>query len=265
VTLRRLVAAASLALAVASVGAGCTTIVPPVEPPLAVPTASDPKAAQALAHALAELSAESYEVRVVASHGRTVEGGSVEPAAASFDLQSATAVEDDALREAARRIGGSIWLNVAYPDVNAALGISPRQWILASPASLKLGAGARFDVASRDPLDLAQLVAGITTVSQSDATHLAGSIDYTRSHGVSAPDADELSEVGAAAQTTPFTATLDPEGRLLAVTIDADAYNPDLTRTITLSAYGHAPDPARPAAATVVPATPTVYQLFNDG
>lgn len=264
-TLRRIVVAATLALAVASIGAGCTTVVPPIEPPLAAPTASDPKAVQALGRALAVLSTESYQVSVVASHGRTVADGSVVPATGSFDLQSATAVEDDALREAVRRIGGSVWLNVAYPDVNAALGISPQQWISASPASLKLGSGARFDVASNDPLDLAQLFAGVVTVRRPDATHLAGSVDYTRSHGVSAPDADELTEADAAAQTTPFTATLDADGRLLAVTIDADAYNLDLTRTITLSAYGQVPDPARPAAATVVPATPTVYQLFNDG
>lgn len=264
-TVRRLVATAAIALAIASIVAGCTTIVPPIEPPPGAPAASDPKAEQALVRALAALSTESYQVSVVASHGRTVAGGSIAPTTGSFDLQSATAVEDDALREAVRRIGGSIWLNVAYPDVNVELGISPRQWISASAASLKLGAGARFDVASRDPLDLAPLLAGVTTVWQPDATHLAGNVDYTHSHGVSAPDEDELSEAGVAAQTTPFTATLDADGRLVAVTIDADGYNPDLTRTITLSAYGHAPAPARPAKAVVVPATPTVYQLFNEG
>jgi hypothetical protein len=154
---------------------------------------------------------------------------------------------------------------VAYPDVNAELGISPQQWIVASPALLKPGGGTRFDFASRDPFDLAPLLDGVTGVWRSDSTHLAGIVDYTHSHGVTAPDADELSEAGTAATTTPFTATLDGDGRLLTVTINADAYNPDLTRSITLSDYGSAPGPARPAKASIVRATPTVYQLFNEG
>lgn len=264
-TLRRIAIAASLALTVVSGSAACTTIVPPIDGPLAARTAADPNAMRALARALATLSSESYEVRVVASHGRTVAGGSVTPSSVAFDVQSATAVEDDALREAVRKIGVSVWLNVAFPDVNSGLGISPQQWISVSPRLLQLGTGARFDISSRDPLDLVPLFDGVTAVWRTDAMHLAGTVDYTRSRGVSAPDADELSEAGAAASSTPFTATLDGDGRLVAVTIDADGYNPDLTRTMTLSAYGSAPAPRRPLKASIVPATPQVYQLFNEG
>jgi hypothetical protein len=265
VTLRRIVIAATLALTVACGSAACTTIVPPIDSPLAAATPADPNAMRALAGALATLSAESYVVRVVASHGRTVAGGSVTPSLVAFDMQSATAVEDDALREAVRKIGTSVWLNVAFPEVNSELGVSPQQWISASPRLLKIGTGARFDVASRDPLDLVPLFDGVTAVWRTDATHLAGTVNYTRSRGVSAPNADELSEAGAAASSTPFTATLDVDGRLVAVTIDADGYNPDLTRFITLSAYGSARAPGRPLKASIVPATPQVYQLFNDG
>lgn|GEM_PF-1859961 len=264
-TLHRMVAVVVLALTVGSSAAACTTIVPPTEPPPSERATAGPNASPALARALAALSTGSYRVRVVASHGRVVASGSVVPSAASFDVECATAVEDDAFRERVRKIGGSVWLNVAYPDLNTELGISAQQWIVASPALLRLGSGARFDVASRDPLDLAPLFDGVTAVWRSDPTHLAGTVDYTRSHGVTAPDADELSEAGRAAASTPFTATLDGAGRLLMVTIDADAYNPDLTRTITLSDYGSAPAPTRPAKASVVPATPVVYQLFNDG
>jgi hypothetical protein len=265
VTLRRIAIAATLGLIVVSASAACTTIVPPIDRPITAPTTADPSAMRALAGALATLSSESYEVRVVASHGRTVASGSVTPLSVAFDVQSATAVEDDALREAVRKIGTSVWLNVAFPHVNAELGISPQQWISASPRLLRLGTGARFDVESRDPLDLVPLFDGVTAVWRSDATHLAGTVDYTRSRGVSAPDADELSEAGGASSSTSFAATLDGDGHLVAVTIDADGFNPDLTRTITLSAYGSAPAPARPLKASVVPATPQVYRLFNEG
>jgi len=254
-----------LALTVASGAAACTTTAPPIERPLTVRTTADPNAVQALSQALATLSTESYRVRVVASHGRAVASGTVVPSDMSFDAQSATAVEDDAFREGVRKVGGAVWLNVAFPDVNTELRISAQQWIALSPAKLTVGTGTKFDVASRDPLDLAVLFDGVTAVWRSDPTHLAGTVDYTRSHGVTAPDADELSEAGKAAASTPFTATLDGDGRLLTVTIDADAYNPDLTRAITLSDYGSAPLPARPAKASVVSATPMVYQVFNEG
>ncbi len=264
-TLYRMAVVALVALAVASGATACTTIVPPIESPLTARTTADPNAAQALSQSLAALTTDSYQVRIIASHGRSVASGSVMPSARSFDVECATAVEDDAFREAVRKIGSGLWLNVSYPDVNTELGISAQQWVAASPALLKLESGARFDVASRDPFDLAELLDGVTAVWQSDPTHLAGTVDYTHSHGVTAPDADELSEAGKAAASTPFIATLDGDGRLLMVTIDADAYNPDLTRSITLSGYGSAPLPARPAKASVVAATPMIYQLFNEG
>lgn len=260
----RTAVAVVLALTVAS-GAACTTVTPSIEPPLAAGTTAGPNASPALVRALAALSTDSYQVRVVASHGRDVASGSVVPSAASFDVQCATAVEDHAFRERVRKIGGAVWLNVDFPDVNSELGISAQQWIAASPAKLRVGASAKVDVASRDPLDLGVLFDGVTAVWRRDPTHLAGTVDYTRSHGVTAPDADELSEAGKAAASTPFTATLDRDGRLLMVTIDADAYNPDLTRTIALSDYGSAPAPARPDKSSVVAATPMVYQLFNEG
>jgi len=265
VTLRRMTIAVLLAIAVASVAGACTTTAPPIEPPRTERTTSDPDALQTLSRALAALSTQSYRVRVVASHGRAVASGTVVPSDMSFDVQCATAVEDDAFRESVRKVGGGVWLNVAFPDVNTELGISAEQWIAASPAKLTVGTGAKFDVASRDPLDLGALFDGVTVVWRRDPTHLAGTVDYTHSHGVTAPDADELSEAGRAAVSTPFTATLDGDGRLLTVTIDADAYNQDLTRTITLSDYGSAPATAPPAKSSVVAATPTVYQLFNEG
>jgi hypothetical protein len=265
VTLHRVAVAVLLALTVASGAGACTTVAPPIAPPLTERPTSDPDSLQALSRALATLSTESYRVRVVASHGRVVAMGTVAPSTASFDVQCATAVEDDAFRESIRKVGGGVWLNVAFPDVNAELGISAEQWIAVSAAKLAVGGGAKFDVASRDPLDLGVLFDGVTVVRRSDPTHLAGTVDFTHSHGVTAPDADELSEAGKAASATPFTATLDGDGRLLTVTIDADAYNPDLTRTVTLSGYGSVPAPAPPAKSSVVAATPAVYQLFNEG
>jgi hypothetical protein len=60
-------------------------------------------------------------------------------------------------------------------------------------------------------------------------------------------------------------ASLDAQGRILSVTINADAYNPDLTRRVDLSDYGSVTAPVPPPATAVVPASAAVYQLFNEG
>jgi hypothetical protein len=162
-------------------------------------------------------------------------------------------------------IRGALWLNVDYAELNAQLHVTSKQWITAAPSLLQGGTDSPFDLAGTDPFDIAGLLAGVTSVGEHDARHLVGTINYMRCHGVSAPDADELSEAGDAAGSTPFLATLDANGRLVALDIAADGYNPDLTRMVALSGYGTVPAPVRPAATAIVTATPAVYQLFNEG
>jgi len=245
-----------------AVGA-CSTVVPPIPP--SAPTTSDPAAQHLLSTAVAALSTTSYQVRVTASHGRLVGTGSVLPASSTFDVRRTTVVEGDLLAESARRIGGALWLNVDYPQLNADLHITPAQWLSAVPKRLSASPDSPFDLAGSDPFDLASLLDGVTVVRADDPRHLTGIIDYSRSHGVSAPDADELSEAGTAASSTPFGATLDGNGRLVSLVIDADGYNADLTRMVALSGYGTVKPPVRPPASVVVPAPPVVYELFNEG
>jgi hypothetical protein len=245
--------------------AGCATVVPTIPPSGPAPLASESAAAQLLAAAVTTLSTTSYQVRVTQSHGRLVGSGTVLPALKSFDVRRATQVEGDALVESARMIRGTLWLNVDYAELNAQLRVTSQQWITATPSLLKAGSDSPFDIAGTDPFDIAGLLAGVTSVGKQDARHLVGTINYLRCHGVSAPDVDELSEAGDAAGSTPFLATLDANGRLVALDIDADGYNPDLTRMVALSGYGTVPAPVRPAATAIVAATPAVYQLFNEG
>ncbi|HEU0238423.1 MAG TPA: hypothetical protein VFR11_03995 [Micromonosporaceae bacterium] len=243
--------------------AACSTVVPPI--PRSAPTVTDPAAQRLLTTAIGALATTSYQVRVTASHGRLIGTGSVLPASSTFDVRRTTAVEGDQLAVSARRIGGAVWLNVDYPSLNADLHITPAQWVTAAPKRLSAGPDAPFDLSGSDPFDLAGLLAGVTVVRAYDSRHLTGIIDYTRSHGVSAPDADELSEAGTAATSTPFGVTLDGGGRLLSVVIDADGYNGDLTRMVALSGYGSVTPPVRPPAAVVVPTPAAVYELFNEG
>jgi hypothetical protein len=226
-------------------------------------TTTDAAATAELARAVDALSTTGYRVTVTASHGRLVGSGVVRPG--SFDVRRSEAVESSALVESARKIGKSVWLNFDFATLNAELRITANQWISASPARLKTGESSPFDLAGDDPFDLAGLLAGVTAVRSDGPRELSGVVDFTSSRGVSAPDADELSEAGDAASSTPFMASLDAQGRILSVTINADAYNPDLTRRVDLSDYGSVAAPVPPPASAVVPASATVYQLFNEG
>jgi hypothetical protein len=69
--------------------------------------------------------------------------------------------------------------------------------------------------------------------------------------------------VKAAAAAAPFSALLDPKGRLIGLTIDTRSFYKDMFRVFTFSDYGspHAIKP--PTASSVVQATAKNYGFFN--
>ena len=71
-----------------------------------------------------------------------------------------------------------------------------------------------FDLTGPDALDVAGLLTSVTNVTATDPTHLTGTVDLTAATGINSPDSDALTKAGAAAKATPFTVTLDDQGRL---------------------------------------------------
>jgi hypothetical protein len=254
----RTTAVGLVAMACISVTA-CTT---PGTTPAGGSTNSTQSASNDLRTALATIGTTSYHITVM-QRGLTG-SGAVDPVAknASIELkglEQGTAVDIQALQ-----IAGDLYAKFdAGAAIDAQAGIDPTKWMKVDQSRLIGPNATPFDTSSPDALDVAGLVTGLVDVRRTSATELTGTVDLTKATGVNAPTAAELASAGAAAATTPFVATLDAQGRLVELKIDADAFAKDLTFDIVFSAFGSAIALAAPAAADVVPAPDALYQLMN--
>jgi hypothetical protein len=223
-----------------------------------------------LRDALAALAKEGYNVTGhrgatgAGSSGSSELTGSVDPPKRSATETVKGTAGSISVSLQATQIGADLWARIDIGQLNSRLGVQPDQWLKLDPARITDVRNRPFDFTGPgDPLDMAGLLKTVSGLRATDATHIAGTVDLTASTGVTAPDPQELARAGTAAKTTPFTATLDDQGRLTALTIDANAFNPDMNLQVTFSDFGSPSPITAPPAADVVPAPEAVYQLFN--
>jgi hypothetical protein len=109
-------------------------------------------------------------------------------------------------------------LGAAGPD----LGIDPDKWLRLDSARLPAGS-LPFDQGDlADAFDLNDVLSGITSVTRSDSQHYAGTIDLTGVRGVTSM-VPAGSGLGSAATSLPFSATTDPQGRLIDIKVGSAA------------------------------------------
>jgi len=124
-----------------------------------------------------------------------------------------------------------------------------------------------FDLSGGDDaINISGLMTSVSDVkypNPSDTKTITGTVDLTQSTGVGSPNPSDVQSAGPAAKTTPFTATLDDQGRLAELKINADGFDGNLTQDIRFVDYG-APAPITvPPASAVIPAPAAAYQFFN--
>ncbi|MFY1626673.1 hypothetical protein ACN268_26270 [Micromonospora sp. WMMD735] len=122
-----------------------------------------------------------------------------------------------------------------------------------------------FDFEKVDPAGSAVLTQGITEVRQTGEGSYAGTLDVSKAAEAGSVDQTVISALGAQAQSVPFTAKLDPQGRLseLVVQIPAAGQSAAQDIKITYSDYGNATAAQKPAADQVVEAPQEFYNLFS--
>jgi hypothetical protein len=161
----------------------------------------------------------------------------------------------------ATRVGSQLWLQLDAGAINTQLKLPSGKWMLADPAKIDPG-NAPFDFSgSTDVLDIAGLMTSVSNVQQTDPTTLTGTVDLTVATGDNKPDPDDLKTAGAAAKTTPFTATVDAQGRLTELKTTSTVKDMDLD--FAFADYGSPSAVTAPAAADVVPAPPALYDFLN--
>ncbi|MGK5444856.1 hypothetical protein ACSNN7_23935 [Micromonospora sp. URMC 105] len=122
-----------------------------------------------------------------------------------------------------------------------------------------------FDFEKIDPAGSEVLTQGITEVRQTGQGTYAGTLDVSKAAEAGSVDQSVVTALGQQAKSVPFTAKLDPQGRLseMVVQIPAAGQNAAQDIKVTYSDYGNAAAAQKPPAAQVVEAPQEFYNLFN--
>ncbi|GGL90866.1 MULTISPECIES: hypothetical protein [Micromonospora] len=122
-----------------------------------------------------------------------------------------------------------------------------------------------FDFDKLDPAGSAVLTQGITEVRQTGEGAYAGTVDVSKAAEAGSLDTSLITALGAQAQSLPFTARLDPQGRLneLIIKIPATGQTEAQDVKITYSDYGNATEAPKPPADQTVEAPAELYNLLK--
>ncbi|MFF0150408.1 hypothetical protein [Micromonospora sp. NPDC005203] len=122
-----------------------------------------------------------------------------------------------------------------------------------------------FDFEKVDPAGSAVLTQGITEVRGTGTGAYAGTIDVTKAAEAGSLNAATIAALGTQAKTVPFTAKVDPQGRLSELVLQLPAAGQTAAQEVkmTYSDYGAATAAQKPPAAEVVEAPAELYNLFN--
>ncbi|EWM65950.1 OmpA/MotB protein [Micromonospora sp. M42] len=122
-----------------------------------------------------------------------------------------------------------------------------------------------FDFEKLDPAGSAVLTQGITEVRQTGEGTYEGTVDVSKAAEAGSLDPAVITALGAQAQSVPFTAKVDTQGRLseMVLKIPAAGQNAAQDLKITYTDYGNAAAAQKPPADQVVEAPAQLYNLFN--
>ncbi|MGC5052628.1 hypothetical protein ACLQ2S_14365 [Micromonospora sp. DT48] len=122
-----------------------------------------------------------------------------------------------------------------------------------------------FDFDKIDPAGSEALTQAVTDVSRTGEGAYSGTLDLSKAAEAGSLDPTLITTLGAEANSVPFTATTDAQGRLTELVIRL----PEAGRAagqeikVTYSDYGNATEATKPTPDQVVEAPPELYQLFD--
>ncbi|SBT54607.1 hypothetical protein [Micromonospora narathiwatensis] len=122
-----------------------------------------------------------------------------------------------------------------------------------------------FDFDQLDPAGSAVLTQGVTEVRRTGDGTYEGTLDVSKAAEAGSLDPALITALGTQAKSVPFTAGVDPQGRLseLVMRVPAAGQNAAQEIKITYADYGNATAAQKPPADQVVEAPAEFYHLFN--
>ncbi|GIJ08768.1 hypothetical protein ACFFMR_01585 [Micromonospora andamanensis] len=122
-----------------------------------------------------------------------------------------------------------------------------------------------FDFEKVDPAGSEALTQAVTDVQRTGDGAYAGTLDLSKAADAGSLDPTLVTALGAEANSVPFTATTDAQGRLTELVIKLPEAGQAAGQEIkvTYSDYGNATEATKPSADQVVEAPPELYNLLD--
>ncbi|MEV7329147.1 hypothetical protein [Micromonospora sp. NPDC093244] len=232
------------------------------------PVAGDAK--QALLDSTKEISNGNFRFTLTAA-GSTAEGQVHQPSqSAAMKIAIGGPSSDLAMKLDVIHFKPDSWvkLELTGPTANSLpaikqLNLGKYQHL--DQARIKGNKNLGFDFDKVDPAGSAVLTQGITEVRSTGTGAYAGTIDVTKAAEAGSLNAATIAALGTQAKTVPFTAKVDPQGRLSELVLQLPAAGQTAAQEIkmTYSDYGTATAAQKPPADQVVEAPAELYSLFN--
>jgi hypothetical protein len=207
-----------------------------------------------------KLTSSSYDFTLKVGAVRAT--GTVDPAPKASTIKLTAPIDETVNLEMDETVmAGKVLMRLDAGAANAALHFHPTKWLAIDLTKLKSETALPLDPAeTADPLHLSDYLHGVTKVTATDAMHLAGTMDLTIMSWAPGLDQSDITKAGPKAKITPFTATLDADGRMTGLNIKG-AVADNLAVALTFAHFGAVK--AISAPRPVIAATADIYDLLN--
>jgi hypothetical protein len=254
---------AAVALAVSGCAADGDAAPGASAPATAAPSASgdvgpaDPAAAAALASATSALGTTSFKITVTSGPGLKLVGLMDAPNSTGTGTLTSSS-QNTEIEVKTLIVGQDLYLQV--PGITKG-----STWTHVDVSRLPEGANVGLRPGQIDPANTSQLLTSTTDVQQVDSRSYKGTLDLTKAAGVAGLDQASIKTWGDQAQDVPFTAGLDEQGRLSALTIQLPAVNGQQSQPLEIlyTDYGTKVDAKKPAAAEITEAPDSLYSSLG--
>ncbi|HTJ35369.1 MAG TPA: hypothetical protein VL738_19255 [Dactylosporangium sp.] len=226
-------------------------------PGAAVSTAPAPKDVLLKAVQTLDTASFNFTIKQAGMSG----GGRVDAKTKAALVELTGKVEGQSIALAYTVIAPDVWLKADLGTVaNKQLGITKTKWMHIDTTKVEDKTQLPIDTEGNPAIGTAGMLQGASDVKQADATHFSGVVDVTATDSLVAPDAELVKKVGDKAKAVPFTATIDEQGRLIALKLDGTGIDPGLTADLVISGFDSVKAITKPAGAVNAPAA--LYAMF---
>jgi hypothetical protein len=246
---------ATVALAVA--GCGDNTAATPSSsgapaPHTSVTGSADPAAAAKLSVAAEQLGDTSFTLTATSGPGFKLTA-SIDPPGGKGTAQLTASGPNAEINIKTLLIGQDLYAQV--PGITKA-----GTWTHVDGSRLPAGVNIGLKPGQIDPVSTADLLKNTTDVKATSDTSYSGSLDLSKAAGLAGLGQVTVAASEAPVQNVPFTATLDPQGRLSTLTVELPQSEP---LQVTYANYGQPITVTAPAASEITEAPDSFYSSLG--